>query len=689
MDVILHIFSGVLPVMDLSPGTLLHNRYKIQRMLGKGGMGAVYLATDTSLDIEVAVKCNTGTGEEAARQFLREAHLLASLRHSNLPRVIDYFLLDGNQCLVMDYVPGEDLGQVLEREGPQPLGKVLAWSGQIGSALTYLHNQQPPVIHRDLKPSNLKLTPSGEVMLVDFGIAKAVDTSLQTATGAVGYTPGFAPPEQYGGGRTGPYTDQYGLAATLYMLLTNQRPTDSVQRALGQAVLTPAHLLTPTLPESVSRALEQGMAPQPEARFASVDEFICALQDPPCQTAAMPTLRVQATQAGFSKGTITSSKISPIWLWLAGLVVLFVAALISGLLLSNRIKPGRPATTSAEVALSTETGFSPIIVATRNITLSTETPLPPPTSTLAPTTEPTTTLSPTPAARPIGNGKRLAFLSDRADRKTLQIYTLRVDMDANGQILASDVQQVTTSEGDKLNPAWSPDGSQMLYAAANPEGDQEIYLIDLARPETPPLNLSKLKGADTYPAWSPDGKTIAFTNKSQYTGIQQIFLVDPDGSNRRRLSLDFEEYAPVWAPDMEWLVYVIFARDHRYLFMRNQKEEYKTPQPYDRTDYFGRLGEVEDPDWSPDGAFLAYTRVKGRIRQVFSVEFKSLGANISLLTPASSGSSDPSWSPDAQWIAYTSTDPGNQEIFLMTAAGLLPTNLTSNPARDLQPVWQP
>ena len=188
--------------MDLKPDSLLNNRYRMIRQLGKGGMGAVYLAYDVALEHEVALKTNLKASEEGAAQFLREARLLARLRHANLPRVIDYFLSEDIQCLVMDYIPGSDLRDVLKQQGPQPLERVLTWAQQLASALSYLHRQNPPVIHRDIKPANIKLTLEGDAVLVDFGIAKASDQTQATSTGASGYTPGFAPPEQYGSGRT-------------------------------------------------------------------------------------------------------------------------------------------------------------------------------------------------------------------------------------------------------------------------------------------------------------------------------------------------------------------------------------------------------------------------------------------------------------------------------------------------------
>jgi len=260
--------------MELAPKTLLKERYEVIRKLGQGGMGAVYMAHDVVLEEVVAVKANRNPLPQSSNLFLREARLLATLRHPNLPRVTDYFIIDEIQYLVMDYIPGDDLNVIIKETGVQPLDMVLLWAEQIGSALVYLHNQNPPVVHRDIKPGNIKLMPSGEVMLVDFGIAKSNDPSQATTTGMTGFTPGYAPPEQYGTAHTGTYTDQYALAATLYHLLTNQHPVDSLQRIMGTAVLTPMNLLNPKIPAPIQAAIEKAMSLHPEERFPDVEEFL-------------------------------------------------------------------------------------------------------------------------------------------------------------------------------------------------------------------------------------------------------------------------------------------------------------------------------------------------------------------------------------------------------------------------------
>jgi serine/threonine-protein kinase len=178
--------------MSLSPGQILNNRYRIVKLLGQGGFGAVYRAWDLHLKAPCAVKENLDTTQEAQHQFEREAILLAKLHHPNLPRVIDHFSLpDQGQYLVMDFIEGDNLEDILiQNAAPLPEDLVMGWLQQICSALSYLHAQQPAVIHRDIKPANIKVTPQGQVYLVDFGIAKIFDPHLRTTVGARAVTPG-------------------------------------------------------------------------------------------------------------------------------------------------------------------------------------------------------------------------------------------------------------------------------------------------------------------------------------------------------------------------------------------------------------------------------------------------------------------------------------------------------------------
>ncbi|MCS6841487.1 MAG: protein kinase [Roseiflexus sp.] len=270
----------------LAPDTLVHNRYRIVRTIGKGGMGAVYEAFDLRLQSPVALKQMIVEGEQLSRAFAHEARLLASLRHQALPRVIDYFVDDQGQFLVMEFIPGDDLATLLQKRGaPFLVDQVLSWADMLLDALSYLHSQQPPVVHRDIKPQNMKLTPRGEVILLDFGLAKGATTAqTRSMIGSVfGYTPQYAPLEQIKGSGTEPRSDIYALRATLYNLMTGAPPPDALTRAAATIAhepdpLKPAHQLNPAVPEEISAILSQALALDPAARFASAEAMRRALR---------------------------------------------------------------------------------------------------------------------------------------------------------------------------------------------------------------------------------------------------------------------------------------------------------------------------------------------------------------------------------------------------------------------------
>ncbi|HWT03234.1 MAG TPA: serine/threonine-protein kinase [Pyrinomonadaceae bacterium] len=272
----------------LAPNTLLQNRYQIVRSIGHGGMGAVYLARDQRLGHTVALKETFFTEERMRKAFEREARLLAHLRHPALPKVTDHFEEDGGQFIVMEFISGDDLEMLLAQRGePFPVEHVMAWGDELLKALDYLHAQEPPILHRDIKPANLKLTPQGEVILLDFGLAKGTagqTSSVMTSRSVFGFTPNFAPLEQIQGTGTGPRSDLYSLAATLYYLATGAIPPDALTRiteaANGQPdPLRPAEEINARIPHAVSELLMRTMAHNREQRPASAAEMRRALRE--------------------------------------------------------------------------------------------------------------------------------------------------------------------------------------------------------------------------------------------------------------------------------------------------------------------------------------------------------------------------------------------------------------------------
>lgn len=269
----------------LAQNTLIQNRYLVIHLIGKGGMGEVYLAVDQRLGSAVALKRTFFAGDEMlGNAFEREARTLARMRHPVLPKVSDHFGENDEQYLVMEHISGDDLSKRLEAAGkPFPVSWVLFWADQLLDALSYLHTHEPPIIHRDIKPQNLKLTDENHVILLDFGLSKTTtgqtNISQSGSTGSVvGYTPHYAPMEQIRGIGTSARSDLYSLAATLYQLMTNTVPVDALSRADSMLnelpdPIKPPHELNPEVPSSVSEIILRAMEVSQEKRFANAREM--------------------------------------------------------------------------------------------------------------------------------------------------------------------------------------------------------------------------------------------------------------------------------------------------------------------------------------------------------------------------------------------------------------------------------
>jgi serine/threonine-protein kinase len=230
--------------------------------------------------------------EEAATQlqtqFRREAEVLARLDHPNLPKVSDYFTHNEREYLVMDFVAGYDLREIIEqaRERGQFLeeAQVLKWADQLCDALSYLHAQDPPILHRDVKPSNIKLTPSGFLKLVDFGLVKLLTSDeSRTITVVQGRgTAAYTPLEQYGseGEHTDIQSDIYALGATLYHLLTSRPPATAQERFLHPDALIPLREINPDINPTIAKAIRQALRLHPSERPGSIQAFHEMLTQP-------------------------------------------------------------------------------------------------------------------------------------------------------------------------------------------------------------------------------------------------------------------------------------------------------------------------------------------------------------------------------------------------------------------------
>lgn len=275
----------------LANGTLLQNRYLIKRPLAQGGMGTVYEAEAIHLGhAQVAVKETFFTQDWLREQFKREASMLARLRHNALPKVSDHFVEETGQFLVMEFIPGHDLDGLLSERlksenKPFEWRLVMQWADRLLDALEYIHGQQPPIIHRDIKPQNLKLTPGGDLFLIDFGLAKDATTPTKPGGRSVhAYTLNYAPPEQLKGTGTDARSDLYSLGATLHHLLSGEMPENAKVReeVIRYGVpdpLRPIHEINESVPPALTEAIVRSMQLERSRRYRNAAEMREALRE--------------------------------------------------------------------------------------------------------------------------------------------------------------------------------------------------------------------------------------------------------------------------------------------------------------------------------------------------------------------------------------------------------------------------
>ncbi len=275
-------------------GRILRDRYHIKHRVGVGATGAVYQAVDVTTRELCAVKQLLATTPAHKHQFEREADLLARLDHPSLPCATDYFVEGDQPLLVMTFVHGPNLGQlVAERGEPFPPATVLRWADQLLDALEYLHARG--IVHHDIKPRNIQLNERGRAVLVDFGLAGC--TAMPP-----GYTAAYAPPEQLLGSSTDPRSDLFALGATLYELLVRRVPPSAQHRSAiveagGADPLPALHHVNPVVPRAVSSVVAQALALAPEARPANARALRTALREAAATCKDVPHGRRRAVPA--------------------------------------------------------------------------------------------------------------------------------------------------------------------------------------------------------------------------------------------------------------------------------------------------------------------------------------------------------------------------------------------------------
>lgn len=723
--------------MTLERGALLHKRYRIVEILGQGGMGSVYRAVDENLGVDVAVKENLFTTDEYARQFRLEAVILANLRHPNLPRVTDHFVIgDQGQYLVMDYIEGEDLRQRMERQGNITEDEAILLGAAMCDALMYLHTRKPPILHRDIKPGNVKITPEGHIFLVDFGLAKVLHGSQATTTGARAMTPGYSPPEQYGTARTDPRTDVYSLGATLYAALTGIIPEDGLARAMDNTQLTPLRKRNSKVSRRLAVSIEKAMGIDPADRFQTAEEFKRSLLGSKSKTQRLPgeyliqpppptdELPKESPIEKESKPISSFGKkngipeavpqeepefkprkrrkkwrFAPILLWLlfllsAGIVGVarFAPALIPPDLITYLppilMLPTDPSSITPLISESTATPTGEILATV----ISTNTPVP---STSTPTSIPTRTLEPvvemtnTPALgpTPVGGGEgQIAFASSRSGRP--QIY--RINTDRTG------LQIITNMENGACQPSWSPNGLQLVFISPcrergeffnNTYKDASLYLINADGTDLRPL--TTVPGSDFDPAWSPDGTRIAFT--SMRDGTKDIYVLTLESGIVTRLTTVEqpvqENSQPAWSPFGNQIGYTAKRYGAYQVWVMSDAGESQVQIARSGQQLWDYL-----PTWGPDGETVIFNQrnLGPGLPWLMSIRYEDRDSKTPTRLDFQPPIEDVQFSPDGLWIVFESANgDGNRDIYFSTVSGGDLTRLTTDPFDEFDPAWRP
>lgn len=617
--------------------------YRIERLIGRGGMGMVFLAEHVHLGRMVALKIlppDLARDESFRKRFVRESRLAAGIEHPNVIPVYDAGESEGELFIAMKYVEGTDLRALLQQRGRLDPEHTLALLEPVGAALDAAHREG--LVHRDVKPGNILIAATNHVYLSDFGLTKrtSADTSV-TATGYFVGTMSYAPPEQIQAHDLDGRTDQYSLACVAFECLTGRVPfvrdTDvALLYAHLQEPPPTASEYGPELPPAVDEVLARGMAKSRDDRYASCSTLVEGLRGairgtalpPPEAPAAEPatTAGIRATrppQASTVTGptvragerTVPSPERPPpapparerrrlrsVWLFVV-LGTAVIGALAAFLVLGPLSQP--------EEAGQTPPGDD----------------------------------------GDGGNGpeEQIVFLRP-GPGSLLDVWVMAAD--GSGQ------RRVHTDIASGTAPSWSPDRQHIVFDGEG-DGDGEIYVMRAQKGG----QLKKLTDntvEDSAPAWSPDGTTIAFA--SEQDGDFDIWVMDSDGTGQRELfEAPGDQTHPAWSPDGSRLA---FEDD------RSGSPDIWVVDAAGTTDPDPLLVEPGDegaPAWSPDGNSIAFRSNREGNLEIYVMT--SDGDDVERLTETEADERAPSWSADGSKILFHSNRDGDMDLWVMNPNG--------------------
>ena len=710
--------------------TIAH--YHVLEKLGEGGMGVVYKARDTHLDRFVAVKVlppEKLADPERKRRFVQEAKAASALNHPNIITIHDISHADGVDFIVMEYVAGKTLAELVGRKGLK-LNETLKCAIQIAEALARAHSVG--IVHRDLKPANVMVDEHGLVKVLDFGLAKLTEAAAdeeaptQTAEGAIVGTAAYMSPEQAGGRKVDARSDIFSFGSMLYEMLTGRRAFqgDSKLSTLAAIIHKEPDPLPADLPRDLAKLVARCLRKDPERRFQYMKDLKVELEE----------LKEESDSGALAGAAAAPRKRRRSLSWAAAASGLAVLAVLAWLLAPDR-RPPEPAMTAVPLTSYAgqeyDPGFSPdgnqvafswngekqdnfdiyvqLIGSGRPLRLTSD-----PAPDFAPAFSP--------------DGRHIAFLRDLSpdrwgvflipplggpERKVAEVsasvansgvawsrdsrWLVTSDRDSPANPLALFLLSVETGEKRKLTSpsglgyagdhqaAFSPDGLTVVFIRFTDRGVGDMYLLALGEDLTPRGEPERLTSDNRFfsrAAWTPDGREIIFSsgNTVQTWGLWRIQAAGQ--AKPQRLDFAGEGVSqPAVSPAGRRMAYARVLQDLDIWAVETTGVTAGQPKNFissTRIDF--------NPQFSPDGKRVVFASSRSGSAEIWVCEADGSNA-VPLTAFGGPDTGTPRWSPDGEYIVFDSLAAGNRDLHVVSAGGGKPRALTREPSQDRVPSW--
>jgi Tol biopolymer transport system component len=726
-------------------------RYVIDCELGRGGMGVVYKAHDTERNIDVAIKTippELAHHPEFLQRFQQEARALMRLHHPHIVSLIDLLQDQGNHYMVLEYVDGPSLSQLLAK-GPLPPERASEIALQVAGALSYSHAHN--IVHRDIKTSNILLTKEGLVKVTDFGIARILDATLGTLTGKVFGTARYASPEQVKGLKVDHRSDLYSLGVVLYEMLAGRPPflgtDDELMEQHIRAEPVPPSRLNEQVPAFLETVTLRCLEKDRDSRYQRAEDLAANLR----------RAKVGTKPGVGEKPKGGRDKRQPIVAFAAITAILVVALVALAVVIWPRLRGGRARTIASDVGDATPAHQpSPTGADTDAPAYAAETQPPAATPTEV-------TIMPT--ATPFVG--QIAFLSDRDHQdveavnswRPVELYLMNPDGSDQRRLTSDDAPLSEVGAGGKYmevrRVAWqpatesvlvllsavpdvaaffrssdgqlertlelssdvggqtidaelldsSPDGSRVVFTgipAYTTAGDSE-HLLWVANSDGSDWRPLIETGTNMRPVWSPDGLRIAFT-RSKPSDEAGLYVVGSDGTGLHLVATGADWIWKAWSPDGTQIAAEVWEGHDIVLVDVSTGNTINLTATPDRDEIH--------PSWSPDGSQIAYQVGWGSTGEIWVINADGSGAHkiaegccpawqpapqvethATNNTPPSEPAGTPkpvaATEPTSGRIAFVSDRDGNNEVYVMDPDGSNQTNLTNHRTDDGMPCWLP